>query len=301
VTGAAGWIGSHLAAQLAEDNTVYAWVRPGSDLWRLRSALGSLQVVDGDLADASAVAARIGAIRPEVCLHVAWYAVPGAYRDSRENLGALEASIRLAVLLQSVGCRRFIGVGSCFEYDTELGRPLSEDSPTRPRTMYAAAKLAFQLVLERLAASGSMRHAWARLFYLYGPMEDERRLVPSLINAVMRGERMPLTTEQVRDYLHVADVAGAVHAIAASAIEGVVNVGSGKPIAIADLARRVGDAAGRPELVAVGARPNDPGEPMFICADVTRLAATGWRPTHSLESGLADTIAWWRNRVGAAI
>ncbi len=299
LTGAAGWIGSHLARQLARENEVVAWVRPGSDPWRLRPVLRSLRVVECDLRDASAVAAQVEAIRPEVCFHVAWYAVPGSYRHSLENLDALEASIRLAVRLHSLDCQRFIGVGSCFEYDTDLGR-LSEHSPTKPRTMYAAAKLAFQLVLEQISAAGPMRYAWARLFYLYGPMEDERRLVPSLIIALLRGERVPVTAgEQIRDYLHVADVAAALHAIAASRVEGVVNVGSGKPMAIADLVSRVSEAVGRPELVALGARPYDPGDPMFVCADAGRLVATGWRPTHTLESGLADTIAWWRDRVAA--
>jgi nucleoside-diphosphate-sugar epimerase len=212
----------------------------------------------------------------------------------------LEASIRLATRLSALGCERLIGTGTCFEYDTDAGT-LSEASPTKPRNLYAAAKLAFSLLLPHIAAAGGMRCTWARLFYQYGPMEDPARLIPSIVRALLEGRPAPITGgKQVRDYLHVADVASALHTIATSQVEGIINLGSGEPVTVAEIATRIGAALDRPELVALGARPYDPGDPMFICADVARLKATGWRPTYNLDAGLADTIAWWRARLRSA-
>jgi nucleoside-diphosphate-sugar epimerase len=210
----------------------------------------------------------------------------------------LEASIRLVTGLSALGCERFVGTGTCFEYDTDAGT-LSEASPTKPHNLYAATKLAFSLLLPHIGAG--MRCTWARLFYQYGPMEDPARLIPSIVRALLEGRPAPITGgKQVRDYLHVADVASALEAIATSRAEGIINVGSGEPVTVAEIATRIGAAIDRPKLVRPGARPYDPGDPMFICADVERLRATGWRPTYNLDAGLADTIAWWRARLQSA-
>lgn len=296
VTGAAGWIGARLVRRLVADgHRVYALVRPGRDPWRLRGVLPKATLVESDLGDHARVRQLLVDLRPELSFHCAWYAVPGDYLHSTENLQALADSLNFARSARDAGCRHFVGVGTCVEYDTSLGT-LSETSPTRPQSLYAAAKLALHLVLDQMRADG-MGVTWARLFYPYGPMEDARRLVPSVVRALLAEEPAAVSPgQQVRDFLHVDDVATALAALGQRHLDGIFNIGSGVPITVADLATTLGRLCGRESLVRIGARPYAPGEPMYICAEVARLRSTGWRPAYNLEAGLADSVRWWRDQ-----
>ena len=269
-------------------------VRPGSDPWRLQDVKDSITLVECDLGDHSQVDARLAAARPDACFHFAWYAVPGLYLHGVENLSVMQASIFLAQRLASMGCRRFVGVGTCFEYAMRRER-LAESDATEPRSLYAASKLAFRLLLEQIAQAREMRWLWARVFYQFGPDENPRRLVPTVIRSLLAGEPALLTSgQQERDFLHVEDVASAIGTAGHSELDGVINIGSGEPVRVADLAMKIGAMIGRPALVRLGARPNDPDDPVFVCADPSRLMSTGWRPTYNLDTGLTNTIEWFR-------
>ena len=300
ITGATGFIGSHVTRLLlSEGCEVHALVRESSDLWRINDVVPSLRLVRCDLLAFDALNAHLERIQPDLCIHLAWYAVPGKYLTSLENLSLLNASLHLASRLASLGCQRFVGIGTCFEYDTRLGY-LSETSPTRPRNLYAASKLALQVVLEQLANTTGMEVAWLRLFYQYGPFENERRLVPSIICSLLRHQVAKVTQgEQIRDFLHVEDVAAAIWAVAQSDLSGAVNIGSGKPVAVRDIVTRIGAILNRPELIAPGALPYNPSDPLFICANNRRLTeSTTWVPRHDLEQGLQHTIVWWQRHLG---
>jgi nucleoside-diphosphate-sugar epimerase len=311
VTGAAGFVGAHLVRQALDAGyDVAAVVRPGATRSRLRDVVGdatgrsrgssgALEVWEHDLAEARRLDASLGKWRPDVCIHLAWYAVPGRYLHAPENMDCLRQGLDLLEALASGGCRRVLMVGTCAEYDTRAGGPLAEDAPTRPETLYAATKVALAAVAEKRAAQLGVGFVWARLFWLYGPAEPEARLVPALIRALLDGQRFRATAgEQVRDYLHVADVASALLTLAFGETEGACNIGSGVPVALRELLLLAADLAGRPDLLELGAIPYRQWEPPVVYADVARLRATAWCPRYSLREGLAETVAWWRARVG---
>jgi len=235
-------------------------------------------------------------IRPELCIHLAWYVEPSRYLTAPVNLDYLAATLKLARWLAANGCRRMVGVGTCFEY-AESQEALREDSPTRPGSLYAASKLAAANVLQQFCPTASMEFAWPRLFYQYGPMEDPRRLVPTIINGVLRQQRVELTTgEQVRDFLYVADVASALVHVAESSMTGIVNIGSGQPTTVRNIAETIGEILGGTQYLGFGLRPMSAGEPMCIVADNSRLwDQTGWRPEFDLVAGLRQTVEWWKN------
>jgi nucleoside-diphosphate-sugar epimerase len=147
----------------------------------------------------------------------------------------------------------------------------------------------------------STAFAWARLFYLYGPTENARRLVPHVIVRLLKGERAAVTSgRQIRDFLHVRDTARALTAVTRSTLRGAVNVGSAEPIRVLDVVETIGRITGRADLIDVGARQDNLVDPPFVSADNRRLLhETDWRPAHGLTSGLADTIAWWRSALSA--
>lgn len=292
ITGGAGFVGAALVAHALQSGAEVALLlRPTSSRSRLLPYLKRCHVLSGDLAQIDSVSSELRAFQPERVFHLAWYAEPGLYLTAPQNLDSLAHSLTLLRLLTEMGCPQVIAVGTCAEYDTAYGL-LRETTPLKPDTLYAAAKHSFHLLAEQLTNNSDTRFTWGRLFYLYGPHEDARRLIPALILALQRGIPFEATAgEQVRDYLYVADAVSALWALGEKRIPGAVNIASGLPLQLKELMLRIGALMGRPELVHLGARPYRPWEPMFICGENQHLrASTGWTPQFTLEHGLQELI-----------
>jgi len=295
LTGASGFIGSHVARLLLNVGCdVLALTLPDDPLWRLQDVAARLTLVRGDLSNSAAYRSTLAEWQPEACIHLAWYAEPGKYLHSPENLVSLNASLMLLQALIEIGCHQVVMVGTCAEYDTDMGY-LREDSPTRPATIYAATKLALNLIGQQMAATAGVSFAWARFFYLYGPYEDERRVVPALIHSLLKAEPFAATLgEQVRDYLHVEDVAAALWSLTEKRASGVFNISSGVPVTMRQLMEIIGDILGRTDLIQFGALPYRDWEPMFICGTNQRLRTLGWLPRYTLREGLEQMVRWRR-------
>lgn len=294
LTGATGFIGSHVARALLESgNEVRAVVRSGSDRRRIEDIQSSLSFAEADLFDEEADLATI-AKGTDACIHAAWYAEPGKYYHSKKNIDCVTGSLRLLEALAGAGCRRAVFIGTCFEYDFESGY-LPEDARLDPDTLYAASKSSTAFLGAQLAKQLDVPFTWARLFYQYGPHEDERRLIPYVIRTLLDGNPAEVTTgRQVRDFMHVADVAAALVHVMESDLDGVVNIGSGEPVTVREIVSTIAGILEKEDLVRFGARPDNPTDPPFICANNERLRSTGWTPSYRLRDGLEETIAWWR-------
>lgn len=300
ITGITGFVGSQVARVFLRGGfDVYGIIREDSNLYRVEDILPSINVLQGDLADLKSIAGDIESIKPDICVHLAWYAIPGQYLHSLENINSLTYTLELAKLLGQAGCRKFVGAGTCFEYDLSFGY-LSEQTPTKPSTLYAATKVSAETSVRQIGNLTGMQIAWARLFYQYGPFENTRRLVPAVITALLRNEEVKTTLgEQVRDFMHVEDVASALYAIATGDLCGIVNVGSGSPVTVKDIALTIGNILDRTNLIKFGALPYSPTDPMFVCANNSLLKqGTEWAPKYNLEQGIRETISWWINQGG---
>ncbi len=294
LTGGSGFVGRATAAALVEAGHE---VHVASRRVPLSDVASKAAVHTADLLQEDAARRLIAAVAPEVVLHLAWCVTPGHFWTDPANLDWITASLRLARAAAEGGVSRFVGVGTCFEYDWPANAPCVEGlTPLRVHTLYDAAKASLAATLRAYLATTSTRFAWARLFYLYGPGEDERRFVPSIARALLRGDRARCTRgEVVRDFLDVRDAGAALAALAASDTSGDVNVGSGKPIRVAEIAERLAKAAARPDLLDLGALPDRPDEPPFVVADVRILREeVGFEPQFDLEPGLADALDFWR-------
>jgi len=290
VTGAAGFIGRQVLPLLAAaGHTVHAVSSRAQP-----PALPAAQWHRADLRDAQQAAAVIDAATPTHLLHLAWCTDPADYRTSPDNERWRIAGAALVEAFGRRGGQRAVIAGTCMEYDWRDGLCREGVTPLLPDTVYGRAKCALGSELETLAAAHGFSTAWGRLFFLYGPHEKPQRFVPAVIRALLAGEPARCTHgRQVRDYLHVADAARAFVALLDSQQQGPVNIASGTGVPLGEIATALAQAAGRPELLRLGALASPPGEAPRVVGDVSRLTALGWQPQFTLAAGLRDTLDWW--------
>lgn len=298
ITGATGFVGSACVRRAVEQRLTTHTVA--------RSLRGfcppGVNSHAADLLDAEQTARLIEHVRPTHLLHLAWIATPGVYWTSPDNARWADASANLLRRFAECGGRRAVVAGSCAEYDwSKAGVCHEATTALGPATPYGKAKDRLRRWAETFASNAGLSLAWARLFFLYGPGEQAARLVPSVARAALSGQPAECSPgTQERDFLHVEDAADALLAILTSGVSGAVNVGSGRPSAVREVAAEVAAAAGRPDLLKLGARPSPAGEPPLLVADVTRLRdEVGWRPRIDLRRGLGQTVAWWRGSAAA--
>jgi len=298
LTGASGFVGSYVARLLQSQGcTVYALVRPTSDLWRIQDIIPTLKIVKGDLTLREEMKTQLKSIQPDLCIHLAWGETIDGYLSNSSNVDSLVIGLDFVRELVAIGCRRILIAGTCAEYDTSVAC-LSEASPHKPESLYAATKHALHIVADQFVREAGAELIWIHFFSLFGPFEDESRLIPSIILPLLRNDVAKVSPgAQVRDYLYVEDAAEAVCALAMSRFTGTINVASGRPISVGDLALKIGTILNKRELVSLGALPYKDSEPMFVCANIDRIRdVIGWSPRFDLDAGLKQAIEWWKMR-----
>jgi dTDP-6-deoxy-L-talose 4-dehydrogenase (NAD+) len=265
LTGATGFVGRQLLRALSERGCrVLPVVREGKQGEVARGDAIETIVASPDIfaedADWWARACR----GVDTVIHAAWYAEPGQYLQSPKNQECLSGTLRLADGAVQAKVRRFVGIGTCFEYDLDAGR-LSIETPLRPATPYAQAKVdAFKALSATLPRQG-VAFAWCRLFYLYGEGEDSRRLVAYVRGRLQAGEPVELSSgSQIRDFLDVREAARMIADVALGSGEGPVNICSGKPVTVREVAERIAEEFGRRDLLRFGARPDNPVDPPCV-------------------------------------
>jgi dTDP-6-deoxy-L-talose 4-dehydrogenase (NAD+) len=177
------------------------------------------------------------------------------------NLDCLAGTLNLARAFAAEGGKRFVGVGTCAEYDLTVGL-LTPDAPLAPTSLYAACKASAFQVIGRYLESERVSFAWCRLFYLYGQGEDELRLVPYIRKQLEAGQEALLTSGgQIRDFVDVEEAGRMIADVALGHSEGAVNICSGTPVTVRELAESIADEYGRRDLLRFGARPDNPFDP----------------------------------------
>jgi nucleoside-diphosphate-sugar epimerase len=298
VTGASGFIGQHCLLPLLRDNyEVHATFWSGKA--GQKDCLSAVQWHQVDLLDPQQLKGLLASIKPTHLLHLAWYAKPGNYWTSPENLNWVQGSLRLLQTFAEGGGQRAVIAGTCAEYDWNYGYCVENLTPLAPSTLYGACKYALQLIAHAFADQANLRVAWGHIFFLYGPHEYFNRLIPSVVRSLLASTPARCSHgNQVRDFLYVQDVADAFIALLNSEVTGSINIASGQPVALKEIIYRIAAHFSRPDLIQLGTIPASPGEPPLLVADTRRLRdEVKWQPNYNIELGLAQTIEWWRQNI----
>lgn len=291
ITGASGFIGHHTLNSLIqkgfEVHAVYSQQQPQS--------LASVNWYQVNLLDPHQIQEFLSKVKATHLLHLAWYAVPGKYWQAEENFLWVQSSLELLRQFHQQGGQRVVMAGTCAEYDWNYGYCSELITPRHPNTAYGICKQALQEMLKSYSEINNLSSAWGSIFFPYGAYEHPNRLVPSVINSLLKGDAAKCSHgDQIRDFIYVQDVADAFVALLESDVTEVVNIASGKPITIKDIVYKIADKMGRVDLIELGAIATNPREPPLLVADIRRLSQeVGWQPQFNWDIGLDQAIAWW--------
>ena len=229
-------------------------------------------------------------IRPQRLLHLAWITSHGEYWRSLLNFHWVEASLRLLRAFCRAGGTRFVGAGSCAEYDWKHGFLSEEVTPLNPTTVYGSCKKAMYELLKQYAEAANFSYAWGRLFFLYGPGEHPSRLMPYTISNIAAGRVANFGSgERIRDYLRVEDAAAAFVKLLENDFSGPINIASGEPVTIRSIVNAIAAELGRSDLVRIGTLPTEKSDPLMIVGDARKLRLF-WSPEFSMQSGLRSMV-----------
>lgn len=310
VTGAAGFIGSHLVEALVRrGHRVRAFVRYNSRQdWGFLSRLdghllADVEVVAGDLQDAGAVDQAVRDVK--VVFHLgALIAIPYSYRHP-EHVVAVNVLGTSNVLnaVRRHGTERMVHTSTSEVYGTARYVPMDEAHPLQGQSPYAASKIGADKLAESYWRSFGVPVVTVRPFNTYGPRQSTRAVIPTIITQALTSERVTLgSLTPRRDFTFVTDtVAGFVKAATAASVEGAtINLGTGRDVSIQEVADLIFSIVGRHIEVATDSdrvRPKD-SEVDRLCSNPALAGQVlGWQPEVSLGAGLSQTIEWMRDHL----
>lgn len=310
ITGAGGFIGSHLTdALLDHDAEVKAFVRYNSrNDWGLLELLppeklARVEVISGDMRDADAV--RHATEDTDVIFHLgSLIAIPYSYLHPRETIETnILATLNMLTAAKENKVERFIHTSTSEVYGTARYVPIDEKHPLQGQSPYSASKIGADKIAESFYCAFGVPVTTVRPFNTYGPRQSSRAVIPTIITQALTQERIHLgSLHPTRDFTFVRDlVEGFISAAASEKMIGeVINFGSNYEIPIGDLARKIIELTGRDvEITSESSRlrPEKSEVERLWCDNTRAKELLGWSPTVSLDEGLTMTIAWIRENL----
>lgn len=304
VTGGNGFIGAKIVERLVLlGHTPSLLLRKNSNRKRLLPILDKIKIFEASLEDAKDVSGILKKTNPDIIIHSAGYGVYSYEDMSAENIQTMvdsniNGTAHLLYAAQDTNCKIFINTGSCFEYGSSI-IPFDEESMLNPVNMYGATKAAATLFSQVFSRMSSFSLITVRPFTVYGPGEDERRFMSTIIRRCLQGKNPTLIKEKiVRDYIYIEDVVDAYLAVIAfgEKLTGeIINISTGKGTLLEDVARIIIQRTKANVEIDIGSFPFRNGEVLSLVGNARKAERLlRWRAKHSLEEGITKTIAWTR-------
>jgi nucleoside-diphosphate-sugar epimerase len=296
VTGATGFLGRFVPGILASrGHEVHITGRQVEETEWPAPLPSNCTLHCADLCASGAARELLPRIKPTHLLHLAWYAEPGKFWTSQQNIRWVAASLELFEAFVESGGQRFVGAGTCAEYDWKFDTLSPDNTPLNPTMLYGSAKARLYQLLSAASQEAGISFAWGRIFFPFGPWEHPARLLPQVISGLIGGTPVALSAgTQIRDFVYSEDVALMFADLVDSPTAGAVNIASGRAMSVrsfVELTLRHFDDA---ELLQFGKRPAGVDDTPYMIADMSGAGAIA--PRIGIEEGVARTVAWWRSR-----
>ena len=310
VTGAEGFIGSHLVDELLRCGAeVRALVHynPFGRLGWLQDRAADTEILQGDVRDGERVATVVEGV--DVVFHLAaLIGIPYSY-DAPESYVQTNVTGTYNVLnaARRAGVQRMVQTSTSEVYGSARKVPIDEHHPLQPQSPYSASKIGGDMLALAFHHSFGLPVAVVRPFNTYGPRQSLRAIIPTVLHQLYSGsdEIRIGSTAPTRDFNFVADTVRGFLAVAESdrAVGEVVNIGSGREISVGDLVDLLMKITGRTaRVVSETGRLRPPGSEVdrLLCDNARALEWAGWKPLVSLEEGLTATAEWVQTNPGPA-
>lgn len=298
VTGAAGFIGRHVAEALCAQGARVTTLVRSSDPIR-NPAIPGTQLVVGSVTDKGYVEGVVKTVKPEYIFHCA-----GVSRSTIQDHGDEMAYVTVNTLgtthlinaAHAVGTTRgFVAIGTLEEKTEDRS---NDGTDTVPTSMYALSKLYATKYVEYMRVAHGFPGLVLRPTIVYGPGQTGGMFVPALISACLKGKKFDMTPgEQKKDFLYIDDLVKAMilSVVTPHVKDAIMSVGSGKGYTLRDVALWIERIVGAYGCVKIGALPYRHSERMHYQADIATITRVlGWHPMVDLEEGLGRTVEWWR-------
>jgi nucleoside-diphosphate-sugar epimerase len=305
VTGATGFIGSHLTRRLVDEGaTVHAVTSTVSSVYpvRLLDVRDRISLHGANLNDNGAITSLVDDVTPEIVFHLGAYTHVGkSWTRMDECIQTnVQGTVNLLQALSRTDYRRMVYTSSSEVYG-DIPVPFREDASVRPISPYAVSKYAGEIFCRMLQQGRGWPVVSVRPFNAYGPAQSPDRVIPEIIVKALRKEELAMTQgRQTREFNHVDDlVAGFLLAGTVPGIEGeLFNIGGGEEIAMRDLVTTILELMGNPIDPGLGKLPDRPTEIWEMRSDCTKATERlGLPPPRPLRAGLEQTIAWYRHEL----
>jgi nucleoside-diphosphate-sugar epimerase len=302
VTGAGGFIGSHVVKRLLHEGArVHVLLKKNGTVWRIKEALSRLVVWESDITDLNSLQSIIPRSDPQIIFHLAALVDVSRSWDMilpMTNTNII-GTINLLTALRPCPYEAFIHTSSSEEYGYAESSPLQEDQRESPISPYSFSKVSSTFFCQMATKTFDLPITIVRLFPTYGPLQESSMVIPSAIRDLLLKREFKMTPgEQKREFNYVDDVVDAFLKVAAcrKAQGEVINIGSGIPYKVKDVVTMIKDLIGGDTTVNIGALPYRKGERMeCYCNNEKLKKLTGWSPRVSLQEGLRLTVEWYRS------
>jgi nucleoside-diphosphate-sugar epimerase len=229
--------------------------------------------------------------KPEVIVHTAWITTPGIYRNAFSNFQYAEFTTNLAKFVRGSDVEHLLILGTCAEYGYRDGPSIAGITDLAPSSLYAQQKVvAFKSAKEILRES-STRFTWARIFYPYGPNQDQNRLIPRLIGALKDREPFILAdTSSIYDWITTKDIASGISWILHNQLPNEIDVGTSFGFTNLELLIELENLLElKGQLSSLSSHKIGLSE-VFVTSKDSPLLASGWSPKDSLATGLQRVL-----------
>jgi nucleoside-diphosphate-sugar epimerase len=306
LTGATGFIGSHLLRRLIKENCeVHISVRGNSSLRRIKDIIDNCACHILDLTDFNSTKNLIKKLKPEIIFHLAAYGVDYRQQDIYQAVNVnINASVNLFESFLENKEFRFVHTGTSLEYG-HRNKPISKNEIPQPENIYGITKFTSVQLLSFMAKQVKQGNLIIlRPFGVFGEFEGRHKFFPQIIDKLGRRESVKLTGgEQIRDYIYVDDLIDAYTKAAVVPLPlgnnvEIINIGSGKGISIKEIALNIAKQLGvNKDLLKFGALPNRPDEIMYSVANIRKAKKIlNWKPKTSLKEGIKNMIRKYQKK-----